>query len=109
MKTSGSSPTLEMENPRLRNARKGKTVRPHICFHRALAAALLALETSRQTSPTRGFEKKFFPGLEPIYGRQAQQSPSLIYEFLLLSQSYGFVGLAHTYCGVICYVVNLSL
>ena len=75
----------------------------------ALAAALLALETSRQTSPTRGFEKKFFPGLEPIYGRQAQQSPSLIYEFLLLSQSYGFVGLAHTYCGVICYVVNLSI
>ena len=61
MKTSGSSPTLEMENPRLRNARKGKTVRPHICStasqNIALAAALLALETCRQTSPTRGFEK----------------------------------------------------
>ena len=38
------------------NARKGKTVRPHICFHSftniALAAALLVLGTSRQTSPT---------------------------------------------------------
>ena len=72
------------------------------------SCCIIGLRNQPPDQPNMWVWKKYFPELEPIYG-QAQQSPSLIYEFILLPQSYRFVGLAHTYCGVISYVVNLSL
>ena len=98
MKTSGSSPTLEMENPRLRNARKGKTVRPHICFHSftniALAAALLALGTSRQTSPTNhiGLQPSFLSVFSSFPGLQMHQDIYLLFYMMMKSSSrFSFV------------------